>query len=340
MAVGPRNLITDVAGLTVGNADDVDLRSGVSVILPESAMLAAADIRGGAPATRDMDGLVAGRLVERVHGIALSGGSGFGLDAGGGLQSWLAAQGRGIAFGGAVIPVVPTAILFDLSNGGNKDWGELPPYRALAEQAAQNASTDFQLGNVGAGMGATAADIKGGLGSASWCYETAAAQSITIGALAAVNPMGSVLMPGSRSFWAWPFAQNAELGALSVPTMPVVDGADFVLPSRTGTTTNTTLVVVATDACLDKAQAERVAIMAQDGLARAIRPIHSPFDGDVVICVSTEKIAIEGSPHEIAAIGHYAADCVARAIARGVYEAASLGPWQSYKERYGNGDDF
>lgn len=334
MAVGPRNLITDVAGLTVGNADDLDLRSGVTVVLPEFAMVAAADVRGGAPATRDMDGLTAGRLVERIHGIALSGGSGFGLDAGGGLQSWLAAEGRGIAFGGATIPVVPTAILFDLVNGGNKDWGRLPPYRALAEQAAKNAGLEFQLGNSGAGMGATAADLKGGLGSASWQYTSAAGQKVTVAALAAVNPMGSVLMPETGCFWAWPFAQEGELGAARLPSAPLAARADFVMPGDGPAPANTTLVVVATDAALDKAQAQRVAIMAQDGLARAIRPIHSPFDGDVVICVSTEKVAIDGSPQEIAQIGHHAADCAARAIARGVYEADSIGDWQSYRDRF------
>ena len=334
MAVGPRNLITDVAGLTVGNADDLDLRSGVTVVLPEFAMVAAADVRGGAPATRDMDGLTAGRLVERIHGIALSGGSGFGLDAGGGLQSWLAAEGRGIAFGGATIPVVPTAILFDLVNGGNKDWGRLPPYRALAEQAAENAGLEFQLGNSGAGMGATAADLKGGLGSASWQYTSAAGQKVTVAALAAVNPMGSVLMPETGCLWAWPFAQEGELGTARLPSAPLAAMADFVMPGDGPASANTTLVVVATDAALDKAQAQRVSIMAQDGLARAIRPIHSPFDGDVVICVSTEKVAIDGSPQEIAQIGHHAADCAARAIARGVYEADSIGDWQSYRDRF------
>ena len=332
MTVGPRNLITDVAGLTVGNAADSNLLSGVTVVLPEAPAVAAADIRGGAPATRDMDGLVAGRLVERVHGLVFSGGSGFGLDAGGGLQAWLAARGRGLAFGGAVVPVVPTAILFDLTNGGDKTWGDTPPYRALGQAAAAAAGADFALGNAGAGMGATAGALKGGLGSVSWVYDQPAGPPVTVGALAAVNPMGAVVTPDDQGFWAAPYAQAGELGT-PTPLVPV--GGDLSLPAA-GDGTHTTLVAVATDAILTKTQALRVAIMAQDGLARAIRPVHSPFDGDVVVCLSTEKVAIGDDPWAVAQLGHVAADCVARAVARGVYAAEAVGRWPSYRGRLNN----
>ncbi len=323
--VGRRNLITDVPGLAVGNAEDVGARTGVTVVLPEAAAVAAADIRGGGSGTRELALLDPEATVERVDAIVLSGGSAFGLDAAGGVMAWLAARGRGFRLGEAVVPIVPAAILFDLDNGGDKDWGETPPYRALAGRAAEAAAADFALGNVGAGLGARAGRLKGGLGSASLVQE----DGVHVGALAAVNCMGSVLMPGSDAFWAWPFERDGELGGGRPPAQPPPDlDYDFDRPPGA----STTLAVVATDARLTKAQARRVAIMAQDGLARAIRPVHSPLDGDVVFALATGRRPLGEPLADLARIGMLAADCVTRAIARGVYEALSLGALPGYRD--------
>jgi len=186
LSAGPRNLITDVDGILVGNAQDARLRSGVSVVLCETPAMASVDMRGGAPGTRDTDLLDPACRVERVDGICLSGGSAFGLSAADGVMRWLAERGRGVAVGSAIVPIVPSAILFDLLNGGDKKW-EWPPYRELAYAACGNAGADFALGNHGAGLGARAGNLKGGLGSAS------AVDSVTglqVGALVAVNAVG------------------------------------------------------------------------------------------------------------------------------------------------------
>lgn len=331
IAPGPRNLITDVAGLAVGNAEDADRRTGVTVVIPDEPAVAGADVRGGGPGTREIDALDPSCLVEAIHGVVLSGGSAFGLDAAGGLQSWLAERGRGFPVGDAIVPIVPSAILFDLLNGGDKDWGIEPPYRHLARQAADAAGRDFVLGNAGAGFGATAGTLKGGLGSASLVGD-----GITIGALVAANPTGSTVMPGESAFWAWALEQNGELGGQPAPDAPVADlDYAYALPTDRPAA-NTTLAVVATDARLSRAQAERVAIMAHDGFARAIRPVHTPVDGNTVIVLATGKTELPDPVIGLARLGMMAADCTARAIARGVYEAESLGNFPSYRAEHGH----
>jgi len=175
-----RNLLTDVPGLKVGNAADATLASGVTAILFDEPAVASADVRGGAPGTRDIDLLQPDETVERIDAVVLSGGSAFGLDAPSGVQAWLREQGRGFAIGPVVVPIVPGAIVFDLLNGGNKDWGRFPPYRDLGYAAACAAEGDFALGSVGAGLGATTANFKGGLGSAS----AQTGGGVTVGALA------------------------------------------------------------------------------------------------------------------------------------------------------------
>lgn len=324
--VGTRNCITDVSGLKVGNAGDLDLRSGVTVLLPDQSVVAAVDVRGGGTGTRETALLDPSATVERVDAIVLSGGSAFGLDAASGVTSWLAERGRGYRIGEVVVPIVPAAILFDLRNGGNKDWGDTTPYSQLGRDAADAAGIEFPLGNTGAGIGATAGSLKGGLGSAS----IISSSGFTIGALAAVNPVGSVVMPESACFWAWPFERDGEFGAQTPPPDNFPRDREFSFSSEAAGQ-NTTLVTVATDATLTKAQAQRVAIMAQDGLARAIRPVHTPLDGDVVFALSTAKRALNDPVADIATIGMLAADTVARAIARGVYEAESLGQAMSYR---------
>ncbi len=330
---GRKNLITDVPGIMVGNAEDVNLRSGVTVVIPDDPAVASVDVRGGGPGSRETEALNSDCLVDVVHAVVLSGGSAFGLDAAGGVMSYLAKKKIGFQLEDAVIPIVPSAILFDLLNGGNKDWGDVSPYAALGRKAAACSSSDFMLGNRGAGLGAVAGGIKGGLGSASFVYEDGG-NVITIGAIAAVNSMGSVTMPESAVMWAAPFEQGNELGGQPAPEKRNGFDLDYTFELPVGK--NTTLVVVATDAVLTKPQARRVAIMAQDGLARAIRPVHSPFDGDSLFVLSTGKQIPADPIVSIARLGMLAGDCVARAVARGVYEAVSFGGFESYQERFGS----
>jgi len=321
-------MITDVPGIKVGNAQDDNLRSGVTVIKPDGPAVASVDVRGGGPGTRETDALNSDCLVDVVHAIVLSGGSAFGLNAASGVMSYLAENNIGFQLEGAVIPIVPGAVLFDLLNGGDKNLKDLSPYAAMGHKAASVCDTSFKLGNAGAGTGAVAGGIKGGLGSASFIYDDDGSQ-ITLGAVAAVNSMGSVTMPGSTIMWAAPFEQNNELGGQKTPESNARYNLDYTFELPVGK--NTTLAVVATDAILTKPQARRVAIMAQDGLARAIRPVHSPFDGDSLFVISTGKKELADPVVSLSRLGMLAADCTARAIARGVYEAESYGGFQSYK---------
>jgi len=332
---GTRNLITDVPGITVGNAEDHTARSGVTVVVPEEPAVAAIDVRGGAPGTRESDALDPHCLVDRIDAIALSGGSSFGLDAASGVMSWLHQRGRGFKVRETVVPIVPAAILFDLDNGGDKNWGDEAPYRAMGRVAADAAGQAFTLGNMGAGLGARAGRLKGGLGSASFQYQPMeGGVGYTVGALAAVNCVGSIVMPETATFWAWALEQNGEFGGRPPPQHAVsADRLDFPFDSPRGA--NTTLAVVATDAALSKAEAGRVAIMAHDGFARAIRPVHTPFDGDSVFVLATGQKDLANRPADIGRIGMLAADCVARAIARGVFEAETLDNLPSYRAVYG-----
>jgi L-aminopeptidase/D-esterase-like protein len=340
LRAGSRNLITDVDGLVVGNAEDETLRSGVSVVLCDTPSVASVDVRGGAPGTRETDLLEPSCWVDRVDAICLSGGSAFGLSAADGVMRWLREQGRGVAIGDIVVPIVPAAILFDLLNGGDKRW-DWPPYRELGYQASGRASRDFVLGNAGAGMGAKAGNLKGGLGSASAIDPQSGLQ---VGALVAVNARGYSTMGDMPHFWAWALEQGDEFGGLGAPPhgvgLPVSharanlghDPADSV---RHDPRANTTIAVVATNARLDKASAQRLAMMAQDGLARAIRPVHTPQDGDTVFAIATGRQDIGTDPLALGEIGTLAADCLARAVARGVYHARTLGRARSWKEIFG-----
>ncbi|MBU2649036.1 P1 family peptidase [bacterium] len=329
---GETNLITDVPGIQVGNAQDEALRSGVTVIKPDQPAIASVDVRGGGPGTRETEALNADCLVDFIHAIVLSGGSAYGLDSASGVMAYLAEKKIGFDLGGAIIPIVPTAILFDLLNGGDKNWGRFAPYRDLGYEAAANVRHTTRLGNIGAGLGASSGGLKGGLGSASLVFDDNGTE-ITVGAIAAVNASGSATIPGSPVMWAFPFERDNELGGQPVAEIKLPIDMDFNLDLQVGT--NTTLVTVATDAILTKPQARRIAIMAQDGLARAIRWVHSPFDGDSVFVLATGKNRLSDPDHALSKLGMLAADCVARAIARGVYEAESLGDMESYRSRYG-----
>jgi L-aminopeptidase/D-esterase-like protein len=330
---GPRNLITDVDGLLVGNAEDQRVRSGVTVLIGERPFVASVDVRGGAPGTRDTDLLDPSCRVDQVDAICLSGGSAFGLSAADGVMRWMRERGRGVTVGDAVVPIVPTAILFDLMNGGDKQW-EWPPYRELAYQATGRAARDFVLGNAGAGLGAKAGSLKGGLGSAS---AVDPASGLQVGALVAVNARGSTTMGDMPQFWAWALEQDGEFGGLPPPKHGLGLSASYSLAdaARSDPRANTTIAVVATNARLDKANTERLAVMAQDGLARAIRPVHTPQDGDTVFAVATGTHDLAPDPHALGDLGTLAADCLARAVARAVYHAASLGALRGWRDVFG-----
>lgn len=328
LITGPRNLITDVNGLKVGNADDDTLKSGVTVLTADQPFVAAVHIMGGAPGTRETDLLAPHNLVDAVDALVISGGSAFGLDAASGVTNALRKQGRGFVARGQNVPIVPAAILFDLANGGNKDWMD-SPYPALGTSALASASEDFALGSAGAGAGATTATLKGGLGSAS----VVLGDGTTVGALVAVNPMGEVTFGDSPHFWAAPFELEDEFGGLGPAPMTATSAMQTKPLSRNSATT---IAVVATDAKLTKAQAKRMATAAHDGMARAIVPSHTPLDGDLVFAVATGARDLSDPVRGPLTIGHAAATCLARAIARGVYAAtpANGDILPTYRERF------
>lgn len=326
-----RNLITDVSGVRVGHADDKTLGSGSTAVLFDEPAVAAGDLRGGGPGTRESALLDPAMTVQRIDAVALSGGSAFGLDAASGVQAWLAEHGRGFLVRSVRVPIVPGAILFDLLNGGDKNWGRYPPYRELGYAAANAADEDFALGSVGAGLGAMTVNLKGGIGSAS----ALTSSGITVGVLVAANAAGSAVVGDGPHFWSAAYERDGEFGGRGMPTTIAPDDLRFRSKGMVGE--NTSLVVVATDAVLSKAQVRRVAIMAQDGLARAVRPIHTPLDGDIVFAAATCVRPLEDPIYGLSEIGAVAADVVARAVARGVYEATALpfiGSTSSWKDKF------
>ncbi|AMJ60502.1 P1 family peptidase [Bosea sp. PAMC 26642] len=316
-----RNLITDVRGVLVGQAHDEAGATGVTVALFDRPTIASVAILGGAPGTRDTALLEPEMTVEHIDAIALSGGSAWGLSAADGVMSHLATQMRGFPVGTLRVPIVPQAILFDLANSGEKPWaagiGETP-YRGLGRLAAAGAAADFALGTAGAGYGATTKTCKGGLGSAS-------AQATTghvVGALVAVNAVGSATIGYGPHFWAAPYERDAEFGGLGWPA--AITPEDLELHFKGGPGRNTTIALIATDAALTKAQCKRLALAAHDGLARALRPVHAPLDGDVVFAAATARAGAPSDAFALTELCATAADVLARAIARGVHAATAL----------------
>jgi L-aminopeptidase/D-esterase-like protein len=320
-APGKYNGLTDVDGLLVGHYTDSTAVSGMTVILCPDGAAAAVDVRGGAPGTRETDVLDPVNLVEKVQAIVLSGGSVYGLSAADGVLRWLSEKGWGFPLGdGHVAPIVPAAVLYDLGRGPqfvppiSAEWGR------LACEAA--GSGPVAMGCVGAGTGAMAGGIKSGLGTASIVL----ASGITVAALMAVNPAGSVINPVSGRPWEIAMELGGEFGELGrcsvrLPAEPAGR------PAR-----NTTIGVIATDAALTKVQALKVAQMAHDGLARAIRPAHTMFDGDTLFCMATgrrplpeiQEFFISAQAQSISEIGHAAADCTTRAVIHAVLQAQTL----------------
>jgi L-aminopeptidase/D-esterase-like protein len=336
-----RDAITDVPGIAVGCAEDWHIATGVSVILPDTRAVAAVDVRGGGTGTREVELLGADGTVDAVDAIVFSGGSAYGLSAADGVMAWLAEAGRGFPAGDLVVPIVPAAILFDLRNGGDKSafaagTDEGLPYRRLGRAAAAAAAAaTVPEGNFGAGCGATTTGhdgrpLKGGQGTAA----VAVSGGFTIGALAAVNALGATVANGEGQFYAGVHERAGEFGGLGGPAAVEVPDHPIAKQDGIAAGANTTLAVVATDAILAPAQARRVAMMAQAGLARAIRPAFSPFDGDVVFALATGRVPLADPVHDVARIGMHAADCVARAVARGVYRADGIAGWPAWREVY------
>jgi len=323
---GPLNLITDVPGLAVGHVTDEAVRSGATVLRTDGFWAAAVDVRGGGPGTRETEALAPENLVGKAHAIALAGGSVFGLAVADGVVATLSAQGQGLQLkpGSPAIPVVPAAVLHDLGNGGDKHWGLEPPYRRWGIEAVAAAAREFALGRVGAGRGAMAGHLPGGVGSASLDL----GDGLIVGALVAANPIGSVYMPDGQSFWAWPFEIDGEFGGHRPqghgPVADPMPGASRLAGlGRMQAGTSTTLAVVACNADLTTAECKRLAMMAQDGIARAVRPAHTPFDGDTVFALASGAVALgDARAVQLGRLGSAAADCLARAIARAVYEAS------------------
>jgi L-aminopeptidase/D-esterase-like protein len=323
---GPRNLITDIAGLKVGHATDESVRSGVTVLVCEPGWTAGVDVRGGGPGTRETDALAPENLVGRAHAVVLAGGSVFGLAAADGVAAALSSRGIGLQLRprSAAIPIVPSAVLYDLANGGDKNWGLSPPYRGLGLRALEAADADFALGSVGAGRGAKAGMVKGGIGSCS----VDLGDGLIVAALVALNSVGSPMMPDGRTHWAWAFELAGEFGGGGPPrgamdlSDPAPEESRLRAIGRLQPGANTTLGVVASTADLSTAECKRVAMMAQDGIARAVRPAHTPFDGDTIFALASGALSLDGDAlraAQIGRIGSAAADCLARAIARAVH---------------------
>jgi L-aminopeptidase/D-esterase-like protein len=339
------NAITDVAGIEVGHCTDIDNLTGTTVILIKGGAVAGVDVRGAAPGTRETDAINPINLVEKVHAVVLTGGSAYGLAAADGVMSYLEAHGIGFPLGdGNVVPIVPAAALYDLGRGGTPFSGR--PTAAFGLTACEGARIGpVAQGNVGAGTGALTGilignELKGGLGTAS----TDLGNGVLVGALVAVNSGGSTVNPETGEFYAAFLETNNEFGGLkAASTASLHADKDKITIHTPHPITNTTIAAVATNVELTKAQATKVAQMAHDGMARAILPAHTMFDGDTIFCLSTGERAIadlkkEGMWGDTAArinmIGSAAADTLARAIIHGMLAAESIAGMQSYADRY------
>jgi D-aminopeptidase len=329
------NLISDVPGLKVGHAPDVNLASGVTVVVFDTPAVASVAIQGGAPGARETALLDPEATVERVDALVLSGGSAFGLDAAGGAMAHLRQIGRGFAVGNVRVPIVPSAVIFDLGLGGATDWSNDSPWWHLGRSASSSASTSFSLGTAGAGYGATTANFKGGLGSAS----AKTRDGFLVGAIVVVNAVGTVVPGEGPKFWAGLDERDGEFGAHGAPTEVGLGERLQQIKKEASSLSNTTIGIVATDAVLTKAEARRVSVMAHDGIARAIRPSHAPLDGDLVFAAATGVAGRAPDIQQLSNIGDVAAQCLARAIARGVYEAVALpfsGSPPAFRDRFRN----
>lgn len=305
-----------IAGVRIGHAADAKVNTGTTVCLFDKPSVASVHIMGAAPGTRETELLSAEFTVDHVDALVLSGGSAYGLDAAGGCQAWLREHNRGIPLDPVRIPIAPCAILFDMRNDGDKNWGRYSPYRELGYEASCNVTTTPSLGRVGCATGAATATTPGGFGMAA----SKLVNGAQIFAAAAVNAAGSPLIADGQHFWAAPFEEDAEFGGYGYPhPWPADAKIGRTKSGQRVAGANTTLAIVVTDAVLSSAQAKRIAISAHDGFARALYPVHTPADGDLVFVASTGQRQL--SDEELLDLGVVAANVTARAIAKGVYEA-------------------
>ncbi len=330
-------MITDVGGIRVGHHHRLDpdaglgsgWASGTTVILTPPHTVGAVDVRGGAPGSRETDLLDPANSVRHVDAVVLSGGSAYGLAAADGVMTWLEERQRGVSFPTGVVPIVPAAVIFDLPVGG---WS-CRPTREFGYAAAQKAGAEVGTGTVGAGVGARAGVLKGGVGTASTRLES----GVTVGALVVVNSAGNIADTATGLPWQTDLVEEFGL------TRPPADQVRcYAERDREYSVLNTTIAAVATDAALSPAGCRRVAMAAQDGLARAIRPAHTPLDGDTVFALATGAIAVEPPPDTpsslspemalVTSVGVAAADCLARAILGGVLAAESVAGIPAYRD--------
>ncbi|MEL6954014.1 MAG: P1 family peptidase [Pseudomonadota bacterium] len=329
MVPGPRNLITDVPGFAVGNAQNAPMKTGATVLTGPEPFGASCHVMGGAPGTRETDLLTPEALIDRVDAIVLSGGSAMGLEAASGVAEALQAQGRGVPVYGKTVPIVPAAIVLDYPARGEDGPA---PWRLLGVEALAAQGADFALGSAGAGIGATTADLKGGLGSASAVLPS----GVTVGAMVVANPIGTVIHGSTGQFFAAPFELGTEFGGLGSASGPA-SWAPTKVEQGMGAGSATSIAIVATDAILSKAELKRLSVMAHDGLARAILPSHTPFDGDIVFAASSRQRPIVTEGPDMIHLGHAAASCLARAVARAIYAAtpAPGDPKPTWSQAYG-----
>jgi L-aminopeptidase/D-esterase-like protein len=330
--------ITDVGGILVGHHHRLDQdatlgsgwATGTTVVLTPPGTTGAVDVRGGAPGSRETDLLDPANSVRYVDAVVLTGGSAYGLAAADGVMQWLEQHNRGVALEGGLVPIVPSAVIFDLPVGG---W-QCRPTAEFGFAASNAAGVEVAVGNVGAGVGARAGVLKGGLGTASVMLEDI---GVTVGAIVAVNSAGNIADP--ETGLPWLAYQIEEFGLVPPPADQI---AAFAKRDAELSPLNTTIAIVATDAALSKAACKRVAIAAQDALARTMRPSHTPLDGDTVFALATGAVEVAPATDTPAAmspelkltsaVGAAAADCLARAVLVGVLAAEPVAGIPTYRD--------
>ena len=306
---GPKNSITDIDGFLIGNAHDDHLKSGTTVLTRSTSFRASVSILGGAPGTKETDLLSPDKIVENIDGIVLAGGSAFGLDASSGVMDCLRSQNRGFDAGSIKVPIVPSAILFDLKNGGFKDWKK-NPYCELGRNAFLKVSDDFEIGSVGAGCGATTSVVKGGLGTSSIFY----GDRIKVGAIVAVNSVGSPCFPGTNILYSDFYGiKNVYFEKKSVNS-PI--NSTKLLKGEA-----TTLGIVCTNLNFSKNDLNRIATSAHSGIARAIEPSHTPFDGDIIFSATSGTQPINSKDKDLMLVCQLSALCVTQAVASAIKAA-------------------
>jgi len=322
---GPKNSITDIDGFLVGNAHDDHIKSGATVLTRLTSFRASVSILGGAPGTKETDLLSPDKIVENIDGIVLAGGSAFGLDASSGVMDCLRGENRGFDTGAIKVPIVPSAILFDLKNGGFKEWS-INPYRELGQNAFLKVSHDFEIGSVGAGCGATTSVVKGGLGTSSLFY----GDRIKVGAIVAVNSVGSPCFPGTNFLFSDLYGEKN--GGFERPA-----NRSLINPTKLLTGEATTLGIVCTNLDFNKNDLNRIATSAHSGIARAIEPSHTPFDGDIIFSATSGTQPIDSKDKDLMLVCQLSALCVTQAVGSAIKAARPkkgdlLSCWVDLKE--------